>query len=410
MKSPDSAISAAANTSDSWKAWLPVISLAFAAFVFNTTEFVPIGLLPDIAKSFSMEVAHTGLLITGYAWIVALMSLPLTILSASFERRKLLATLFVIFIGSHILAGFAQSFTVLMLARMGIACAHAVFWSITIPLAARLAPNGKTSKALAFMITGSSLATVLGVPIGTIIGQQTGWRITFLCIAVVALLVMLVLMVILPRLPSINAGSFKSLPLLLKRKALVNVYLLTVIIVSGYFTAYTYITPFMTQVGGFSETFIVYLLLFIGGAGIIGSYVFTRFSERRAIATFMVPLGVLLLCLLMLNVASFSVYSTIILCIIWGVAFTMIMLALQTKVLSLASDASDVAMSMYSGIFNVGIGAGALTGSIVLSQLDTAYVGFAGALYVAAAFALSYFVSMRYWGKQTTNTSTLSKC
>lgn len=385
-----------------WHAWLPVIALSFAAFIFNTTEFVPVGLLPSIAESFNMDVAHTGLLITGYAWVVTLMSLPLTIITAKIERRLLLVILFVLFISSHILAWLAWSFASLMIARILIACAHAVFWAITTPLAVRIAPFHKRAKALSFIVTGSSLATVLGVPIGTIIGQHAGWRITFLCIGIIAFLVMLILIWLLPKLPSNNAGSLKSLPSLFKRPALINVYVITAIIVTGHFTAYTYITPFMTRVGGFSENFVVFLLLLIGGAGIIGSVIFTKKSLSYPIGLFLMAMVVLLLSLLLLTVSTYSYYTVAVLCVIWGTMMTIIALSLQTKVLDVAPDASDVAISMFSGIFNIGIGGGALVGSIVLAQTSTSYVGYAGSAFVLVALVIFVAISRHYWLQQYT--------
>lgn len=384
-----------------WQAWLPVIALSFAAFIFNTTEFLPVGLLPSIAESFNMDVAHTGLLITGYAWVVTIMSLPLTILTAKIERRLLLVILFILFIGSHILAWLAWSFASLMLARIGIACAHAVFWAITTPLAARIAPFHKRAKALSFIVTGSSLATVLGVPIGTIIGQHLGWRIAFLCIAVTAFIVMLILIWLLPKLPSNNAGSLKSLPSLFKRPTLMYVYLLTAIIVTGHFTAYTYITPFMTKVGGFGENFVVFLLLVIGGAGIIGSIIFTKKSAQYPIGLPIASISCLLASLILLTLSAYAHFTVILLCLIWGGAMTIIALSLQTKVLDVAPDASDVAISMFSGIFNIGIGGGALVGSIVLAQMDTSYVGYAGAIFVLIALIIFYAIAHRYWVQQT---------
>ena len=384
-----------------WKAWLPVIALSFAAFIFNTTEFLPIGLLSDIAKDFGMEEGRTGLIITVYAWVVAIMSLPLTVFTAKMERRLLLVILFILFIGSHILAWCAWSFTSLMAARIGVACSHAVFWAITTPLAARIAPFHKRAKALSFIVTGSSLAIVLGVPIGTIIGQYTGWRNAFLCIAFVAFIVMLILIYLLPKLPSNNAGSFKSLPILFRRPTLIHVYLLTAILVTAHFTAYSYIEPYMQHMGSFSKEFVVILLLAVGFAGILGSVIFTKTSTTYPIALPIAAIIVLTACLILLANSTFNPATAIILCVFWGCAMTIIGLILQSKVLDVAYDASDVAIAMFSGIFNIGIGGGALLGGMILSHTDSAYIylGYAGSIFGLIGLLLFYFIARHNWQK-----------
>lgn len=379
------------------KSWFPVFALAFAAFIFNTTEFVPVGLLPEIGQSFDQTPAQTGLMMTGYAWMVALLSLPLTVMTAKIERRQLLVVLFMIFIASHALSGVASSFTMLMTGRIGIACAHAVFWSISIPLAARMAPSGQTAKALAFMVTGSSLATVLGVPIGTMVGQLVGWRMTFLCIGAMASVIMLILVYLLPKLESNNAGSFKSIPSLFKRPALRHAYILIAVIVTGHFTAYTYITPFMNDVGLFGVQFIVYLLLFFGGAGIIGGVIFAHYANRYPVLMLLLPIAVVFGCLAVLYFSTAHMVSVILVCVIWGVGFTLISMNLQTKILAVAKDAADVAIAMFSGIFNIGIGAGALMGSYVVTSLGVGAIGYAGAGFVLGALLLACISSRQYW-------------
>lgn len=379
------------------RAWPAILCLAFAAFIFNTTEFVPVGLLPNIAASFNMTVSETGLLITIYAWAVSLLSLPLTVITAKFERKKLLIFLFVLFIVSHLLAGFAWDFYSLLLGRIGVASAHAVFWAIATPLAVRLAPKGKKARAMGFIVAGSSMAIVLGVPIGTMIGQLVGWRITFLCVSVVALIVMMLLIYLLPTLPSQNAQSLSSLPTLLKRAGLVHIYILTAIVITGYFTAYTYITPFMHRVGGFADSFVVILLLCIGLSGIAGSVIFAKYGDKYAMQLLIYTLILLILCLLLFYISAQHIYSIIGLCVILGIVITLFGMLMQNKILEVAPDGTDIAMSVFSGIYNIGIGGGALVGGQVLLHLSIGYIGYVGAIFVIAGLLFFLLFSRYIW-------------
>ncbi|MEG6214789.1 sugar transporter [Enterobacter quasihormaechei] len=377
-------------------AWLRVVTLAIAAFIFNTTEFVPVGLLSDIAASFNMETAQAGIMLTIYAWVVALMSLPFMLLTSQMERRKLLIGLFVVFIASHMLSFMAWNFTVLVISRTGIAFAHAVFWSITASLAIRLAPAGKRAQALSLIATGTALAMVLGLPIGRIVGQYFGWRTTFFAIGMGALITLVCLVKLLPKLPSEHSGSLKSLPLLVRRPALMSIYLLTVIVVTAHYTAYSYIEPFVQVVAGFSANFATVLLLILGGAGIIGSILFGKLGNRHASALVSGAIGLLLACLLLLMPAAGSESHLAILSLFWGVAIMIIGLGMQVKVLALAPDATDVAMSLFSGIFNLGIGAGALVGNQISLHVSMSAIGYLGA--VPALIALIWSVLIfRKW-------------
>ena len=377
-------------------AWLRVVTLAIAAFIFNTTEFVPVGLLSDIAASFHMETAQVGIMLTIYAWVVALMSLPFMLLTSQMERRKLLIGLFVVFIASHVLSFMAWNFTVLVISRVGIAFAHAVFWSITASLAIRLAPAGKRAQALSLIATGTALAMVLGLPIGRIVGQYFGWRTTFFAIGMGALITLVCLIKLLPKLPSEHSGSLKSLPLLMRRPALMSIYLLTVIVVTAHYTAYSYIEPFVQVVAGFSANFATVLLLILGGAGIIGSILFGKLGNKHASALVSSAIGLLLACLLLLMPAAGSESHLAILSLFWGVAIMIIGLGMQVKVLALAPDATDVAMSLFSGIFNLGIGAGALVGNQISLHVSMSAIGYLGAIPALIALIWSVII-FRKW-------------
>lgn len=384
------------NTVSRRVAWLRVVTLAIAAFIFNTTEFVPVGLLSDIAESFHMDTAQVGIMLTIYAWVVALMSLPFMLMTSQMERRKLLIGLFVLFIASHVLSFMAWNFTVLVISRIGIAFAHAVFWSITASLAIRLAPAGKRAQALSLIATGTALAMVLGLPIGRIVGQYFGWRTTFFAIGMGALITLVCLIKLLPRLPSEHSGSLKSLPLLMRRPALLSIYLLTVIVVTAHYTAYSYIEPFVQVVAGFSANFATVLLLILGGAGIIGSILFGKLGNQHASTLVSSAIGLLLACLLLLMPAAGSENHLAILSLFWGMAIMIIGLGMQVKVLALAPDATDVAMSLFSGIFNLGIGAGALVGNQISLHVSMSAIGYLGAIPALVALIWSVLI-FRKW-------------
>ncbi|AMO82478.1 sugar transporter [Obesumbacterium proteus] len=377
-------------------AWLRVVTLAVAAFIFNTTEFVPVGLLSDIAASFSMSTAQVGLMLTIYAWVVGLMSLPFMLMTSQMERRGLLVKIFILFIASHALSVVAWNFWILVLSRIGIALAHAVFWSITASLAIRLAPAGKKAQALSLLATGTALAMVLGLPLGRVIGQYLGWRTTFMVIGIVATMTLICVIKLLPKLPSEHSGSLKSIPILMKRPVLLCLYALTVVVVTAHYTAYSYIEPFIQSVALMSQGFATMLLLVLGAAGIIGSVLFSMLGNKHPATLIIGAIVLLTLSLVLLLPAASSPMWIALLCVVWGIAIMTIGLGMQVKVLAMAPDATDVAMSLYSGIFNIGIGAGALLGNQVSIHLSMANIGYIGAVLALASLMWCIFIFRRY--------------
>ena len=371
-----------------FKQWVSVCALAVGAFIFNTTEYIPIALLSDIGQSFGKPATEVGMMITVYAWIVALLSLPLMLMTKNIERRKLLLMLFALFALFHALSFFSWNFNILLVSRIGIALTHAVFWSITASLAVRLAPDGKTNQALGLLSTGTVLAMVLGIPLGRVVGQYFSWQLSFLLIGVCAAGVMLVLAKNLPALPSQNTGSLSSLPSLFKRRNLMLLYAMTVLIITAHFTAYSYIEPFVLQVGGFKAEQVTIVLSLYGLAGFAASYLFGKwFAKSQRLFMLGAVAVILLSALLLLPFSSFP-YTVYALVFIWGVAIVIVSLGMVSKVLAFASDATDVANSIYSGLYNVGIGGGALLGHHITVWFGLSNIGIAGALLAAAGLAV----------------------
>ncbi|WP_089139526.1 sugar transporter [Vibrio rumoiensis] len=363
--------------------YLQVLAMGFSAFIFNTTEFVPVGILTDIAQSFDITTAKVGWMLTIYAWVVALFSLPLMLLTRKVERKTLLLCLFGVFSASHILSVVAWSFPVLVISRIGIALSHAIFWSIAAAIAIRVAPAGKKTFALSVLATGTSLAMVLGVPLGRLIGQWFGWRTTFAVIGFVAFVMMLLLAKLLPKLPSVSAGNLKSLAAVFKKPVLIGAYLFTFLVFTAHYSSYSYIEPFMHQVGQANSYFTTFLLLLFGGAGIVGSVMFGIWGEKHN-TLMLVGSGILLvICMILLSLVAQSAWGISGLIFVWGVVMMLVPVTMQVKVFNIDNDAFEVIMSMYSGIINLGIGAGALLGGKVIIHLGLPNVG-----YVASVIGL----------------------
>ena len=370
--------------------------MGISAFVINTTEFVPVALLTDIAQDFSVTTAETGWILTLYAWIVAALSLPLMLLTGKLERKRLLLAVFIVFIASHVLTVFAWNFQILMISRVGAASAHAIFWSITAAIALRVAPKGKGALALSVLAMGTSLAMVLGVPLGRVVGQWFGWRTTFAGIGVTAFIVFMLQAKLLPTLPSQFEGDFRKVPELLKNPLLVGLYLFILLVFTAHYTAYSYIEPFMREVGLISESSVTLGLLVFGAAGLIGSVLFGWWGERSSQALLIISSLLLALSMLVLWWVVTSIGLLIITTLIWGIVLMLLILAVQAKVIMIDKQAQDVVMAMFSGIINLGIGAGALFGGYTVTHLTLSYVGFVGAAIAVIALVLIVLIIKRF--------------
>ena len=373
------------------KNWLPVLCLALAGFIFVTTELMPIGILPDLARDMNQSQATTGLLVTVYAWVVAITSLPLTLALGRVDRRTLLLAMLGVFIAGQWLAAAATSFAMLMGARVMTSLSHALFWSITPPLAVRVAPAGQPTRALSVVAAISSLASILGMPLGAVVSNVFGWRVVFVVIGLLALIIMIILAKYLPPSPGSSGSKTRQFKSVIHNRELRRIYALTALTVTGHFTAFTYMRPLLAQNGGFSPEVVAGLLLLLGLAGIVGNLTVSRQLGMHPKASLILPLASLSLCLLAAQWASASMAGAVGLCLAWGMSMGAATLVYQSTVIKAAPEAPDVANSIYSAIFNVGIGGGALAGNNIYNSFGVSAVTFgsAGLFIIAALISLS---------------------
>ena len=382
------------------KSYLPLIILTVAGFTFNTSELVPIGLLTDIASSLGISEARAGLLITVYAWVVATMSLPLMLLFAKVDFRKLMMGVVTVFFVSHVATALSGGYYSLMASRIGVALAHSLFWSIAPAMGVAVVAPEKKATALSLLVAGGGIAMVAGLPLGRVLGLVAGWRMTFAAIGLLSLLILAGLYLRFPSLPQPdNQESRKAMIRSLWHcKPLLAIYVITVLIVTGHYTGYSYIEPFMAQIAGLGEQTITLTLSLFGVAGLIGSFImskwFTRYSVRLiGMACLLIPAVLLVL----RPATAVAPLLLTVLCVAWGLGMTMYNIAFQNDIVALFPRDSAVPMSLYSGIFNLGIGGGALVGSVVCDAGLMAEIGYIGGAIAlsAAVFCLTVYMPLR---------------
>ena len=377
--------------------WLPLIGLTLCVFVFNMSEFMPIGLLSDISADFGISEAQTGMIISIYAWAVAILSLPLMLLLRKMQYRMMLLMCVGLFAAFQFLAGVANSYWMLVFARLGVAVAHSIFWSIASPLAVRVVAPELQKLALSMIAAGTSIAMIIGLPLGRVIGLALGWRMSFIVIALASVAILMLLVAVFPKVDNPGTFTLRRLPDIFRNRVLVGIYVMLAIYVTGYYTGYSYIEPFLAQTAGMSETMITVALTVFGLAGIGGSMLFTKVYDRtryRFIAMALIGSAV---CLALLLPSTVSMVCVLAVCTMWGFFATSFNISFQNETLRASpSDATAISMSLFSGIFNVGIAMGSIIGGAVTDHGSVDHIGFVGSAFVivAAIIALTYVIRM----------------
>jgi DHA1 family inner membrane transport protein len=377
-------------------------ALGGAAFCFVTGESLPVGLLPQLSAGLGVSLSAAGLLVTVYAVVVVVVSAPLTHLTRDVPRRALLSGLLATFALGTLAVAAAPSYGWLVAARVVIALAQAVFWSIVAVVAVGLFPPRYRGRAVAGVFAGSSISLILGVPAGTWIGQQAGWRLAFAGLSGLGLVALAALVLFLPPIrPGEGHAATGTHPDARRYRLTV---LAVILCVSGSFTAYTYVTPFLTRVSGLSPRAVAPVLLITGLADAVGIVGNGFLLDRHPGVARVGPVALLAAALLALFAFGTSGAATIALQACAGIGLSGVAIALQSHVLVVAPRRTDIASAWYSASFNVGIAAGPVIGGLVLSTLGlrcTPLVGAGLALLGLVAIGTEARLSRREEGAQS---------
>jgi DHA1 family inner membrane transport protein len=347
---------------------LPIIALALAAFGIGTTEFVIMGLLPEVAKDLSVSIPSAGLLVTGYALGVAVGAPILAIATARLPRKAALLGLAAIFIVGNMLCAIAPNYAVLMAARVLTAFSHGAFFGIGSVVAASLVPPNKRAGAVALVFTGLTLANVLGVPFGTGVGQALGWRATFWGVTGIGVIAAVAIAAWVPAKLEMPKSSLLGEFRVLRQPQVWMGLGMSVLGFGGTFTVFTYIAPIFEQVTHFTPHAVTWLLLLFGVGITFGNWVGGRVADWKLMPGLIGILATLSVLLFLFAFAMHAKVPAVVVFVLWGAAAFATVPPLQVRIVDQAKDAPNLASTLNIGAFNIGNAGGAWLGGVVIAH------------------------------------------
>jgi DHA1 family inner membrane transport protein len=373
---------------------LALLVLALSSFAIGTTEFVIMGLLPEVAADLSVNIPQAGWLVTGYALAVAVGAPLMAVSTAKLKRRTALIALMAIFIAGNLLCAIAPNYWVLMFARVVTALCHGAFFGIGSVAAAGLVSEDRKARAVALMFTGLTLANVLGVPIGTAIGQAYGWRSTFAVVTVVGIVTILGLIAILPKDKNETQGSLLAEISALRNGRLWLALSTTVFFSASMFALFTYIAPLLRDVTGLSPKGVTWTLFLIGLGLTVGNLLGGKLADWKLGVTLAGVFAAIAVTSIVFSYTSRFFIPAEITLLVWAIATFAAVPALQVGVVSFGKDAPNLVSTINIGAFNTGNALGAWAGGMVIeSGFELTRVPLAAALMAfigLGATALTY--------------------
>ena len=381
-------------TLDKRRSMFALLALAVSAFAIGTTEFVSVGLLPLISKDLDISLTTAGLTVSLYALGVMIGAPVLTSLTSRMPRKSLLLWIMIIFIIGNGIAASATSVTVLLVARVISAFSHGVFMSIGSTIASDLVPEDKRASAISIMFTGLTVATITGVPLGTFLGQQFGWRFAFVAIVVLGIVGFIANMILVPSdLKKGTRTSIQDQVKLVTNSRLLLVLIITALGYGGTFVVFTYLSPLLQSVTGFKQGTIALILLVYGIAIAIGNMIGGKLSNKNPIGSLFYMFIIQAIILLILTFTAPFKVAGLLTIIIMGIFAFMNVPGLQVYVVMLAEryvpSAVDVASAMNIAAFNAGIAIGSYLGGVVTDSIGIIHTAWIGAAMVMLAAILT---------------------
>ncbi|WP_256103667.1 MFS transporter [Streptomyces sp. ODS05-4] len=373
---------------------LALLALAIGAFGIGTTEFVIMGLLPQVAADYQVSIPTAGYLVSGYAIGVVLGAPLMTALGTRVSRKRMLMLLMGLFIAGNLLSAVAPVFGVMLTGRVVASLAHGAFFGIGAIVAADLVAPEKKAGAIAMMFTGLTVANVVGVPAGTFLGQAAGWRTTFLAVAALGVLGLLGVAKLIPEQRRAEGARLSQELAAFRNVQVLLAMAMTVLGFGGVFAAITYITPMMTEAAGFAESSVTWLLVLFGLGMVAGNLIGGRFADRRLMPMLYVSLSALALTLAAFTFTADNKIAAAVTIVLVGAFGFATVPPLQKRVLDQAAAAPTLASAMNIGAFNLGNAIAAwLGGMVIAAGLGITAPNWVGALLAAAALGLAVLSS-----------------
>ncbi|WP_440830746.1 MFS transporter [Pseudomonas fragariae (ex Marin et al. 2024)] len=369
---------------------LSLLILALSAFAIGTTEFVIMGLLPDVAADLGVSIPGAGWLVTGYALGVAVGAPFMAMATAKLPRKAALVTLMGIFIIGNLLCALASDYNVLMFARVVTALCHGAFFGIGSVVAAGLVPANRRASAVALMFTGLTLANVLGVPLGTALGQYAGWRSTFWAVTVIGVIALIGLIRFLPTNRNEEKLDMRAELGALRGAGIWLSLTMTALFSASMFTLFTYIAPLLGEVTGVSPNGVTWTLLLIGLGLTAGNVIGGKMADRRLSSTLIGVFVSMAVISTVLSWTSAALIPTEITLFFWAVAAFAAVPALQINVVTFGKAAPNLVSTLNIGAFNVGNALGAwVGGSVIAHGLGLTSVPLAAAVLAVLALLIT---------------------